>query len=103
AGGRSFVTVARMNGKEGITIPWKAYTPEGIAMDLVGSLTKDISSVRAQIKDVNERLENVDAQAGTIKLAKAVNTRPLVDVRQCHSYRGGQLVCCDQTSAVKEL
>lgn len=82
ASNKAFVTIAHTNGSESITIPWKAYTPEGVAVDLVDSLKRNVSTAEDQIKNIKAKVQGFDVQAGILEL-NAVNTRSIKDQSQC--------------------
>ena len=47
---RSFVTIARTDGASSFTMPWGAYTKEGVPVDLVQKLQASVSSALSQMK-----------------------------------------------------
>jgi hypothetical protein len=81
----SYVHVTRKDegsGEEQLILPWKAYTPEGVPVDLVGTLSERMATLERRLYQGSADSDGVSVQSGTVSL-RAVSTRPITDSSEC--------------------
>ncbi len=80
---KSFVAVAFQNGSGKITVPWAAYTKEGVPIDLVQRLRDEVSSLGTEVAEAKAETAKARAALNAIATSATVTKMRFPGVASC--------------------